>query len=225
VVHLRHEPGIYRSSRAPARFCYQIISFLPQLSPQGNSSTGAGPPLEIVAACPDRDRQMVRIIACRNENFTTTLPPVAIADVRTWPPCREGGPAPRPHHRSRRVAPSIRSPSAGFRPALCARRRPPVFQGGPATGPRPSKGLSGDHKSRIPQVAPHMGPVHPSGTDSPEVADDLAHASALCLAFEERDKGKLAGLTSGPRGGPRDRRIQSIDDLIGRIASFATPAC
>jgi hypothetical protein len=37
---------------------------------------------------------MVRNIVCRNENFTTALPPVAIADLRAWPPCCEGVAAP-----------------------------------------------------------------------------------------------------------------------------------
>src|SRR5258705_257987 len=32
--------GIYRPFSAPAPFCSQIIAFLPQVSPQGNSSTG-----------------------------------------------------------------------------------------------------------------------------------------------------------------------------------------
>jgi oligoendopeptidase F len=63
------------------------------------------------------------------------------------------------------------------------------------------------------------------GTDSPEVADDLARADGLCLAFEERYQGKLAALASGPGGGTALAaaigQFESIDDLIGRIASFA----
>src|SRR5215469_10164826 len=62
--------------------------------------------------------------------------------------------------------------------------------------------------------------------DSPEVADDLARSDALCLAFEERYKGRLAALASGPDGGKAlaaaVREFESIDDLIGRIASFAS---
>jgi oligoendopeptidase F len=64
-----------------------------------------------------------------------------------------------------------------------------------------------------------------SGIDSPAVADDLACANALCLAFEERYKGKLAALASGPGGGKALAaaigEFEAIDDLIGRIASFA----
>jgi oligoendopeptidase F len=65
-----------------------------------------------------------------------------------------------------------------------------------------------------------------SGIDSPEVASDLARADALCLAFEERYKGKLNALASGPDGGKALAaaigEFESIDDLIGRIASFAS---
>jgi oligoendopeptidase F len=64
------------------------------------------------------------------------------------------------------------------------------------------------------------------GTDSPEIAADLARSDARCLAFEERYKGKLAALASGPQGGKAlvaaVREFEAIDDLIGRIASFAS---
>jgi oligoendopeptidase F len=65
-----------------------------------------------------------------------------------------------------------------------------------------------------------------SGLDSAEIAVDLARTDARCLAFEERYKGKLAALASGPDGGKTlaaaVREFESIDDLIGRIASFAS---
>src|SRR5713101_7405223 len=37
-----------------------------------------------------------------------------------------------------------------------------------------------------------------AGVSSPEIARDLARADALCLAFEERCKGKLAALARSP---------------------------
>jgi oligoendopeptidase F len=65
-----------------------------------------------------------------------------------------------------------------------------------------------------------------SGLDSPEIASDLARSDAQCRAFEERYKGKLAALASRPDGGKAlaaaVRELESIDDLIGRIASFAS---
>src|SRR5712692_3466536 len=64
------------------------------------------------------------------------------------------------------------------------------------------------------------------GLDSPEIASDLARSDALCLAFEERYKGRLAALASRPDGGKAlaaaVQEFESIDDLIGRIASFAS---
>src|SRR5215470_8360558 len=64
-----------------------------------------------------------------------------------------------------------------------------------------------------------------SALDSPEIAGDLARSDALCLAFEERYKGKLAALARGRDGGKAlaaaVQEFESIDDLIGRIASFA----
>jgi oligoendopeptidase F len=63
------------------------------------------------------------------------------------------------------------------------------------------------------------------GLDSPEIARDLARSDVMCLAFEERYRGRLAALASGPDGGKAlaaaVREFESIDDLIGRIASFA----
>src|SRR5258708_14004033 len=64
-----------------------------------------------------------------------------------------------------------------------------------------------------------------AGLDSHEIGRDLARSDALCLAFEERYKGKLAALASSPDGGKAlaaaVEEFESIDDLIGRIASFA----
>ena len=64
-----------------------------------------------------------------------------------------------------------------------------------------------------------------AGLDSPEIGRDLVRSDALCLAFEERYKGKLAALASSPDGGKAlaaaVEEFESIDDLIGRIASFA----
>src|SRR5215468_9957683 len=65
-----------------------------------------------------------------------------------------------------------------------------------------------------------------SGLDSPEIANDLVRSDAQCLAFEERYKGKLSRIASGPEGGKAlaaaVREFEAIDDLIGRIASFAS---
>jgi oligoendopeptidase F len=63
------------------------------------------------------------------------------------------------------------------------------------------------------------------GVESEEIKRDLARSDAMCLAFEEQYKGRLDGLANGPNGGPAlaaaIRELEAIDDLLGRITSFA----
>jgi oligoendopeptidase F len=65
-----------------------------------------------------------------------------------------------------------------------------------------------------------------TGIESPAIAGDLARSDALCLAFEKRYKGHLAALARRPDGGKAltdaVKEFEAIDDLIGRIASFAS---
>ncbi len=65
-----------------------------------------------------------------------------------------------------------------------------------------------------------------AGVNSPEIAGDLARSDALARAFEERYKGRLATLATPPDGGKAlaeaVRAFEAIDDLIGRIVSFAS---
>jgi oligoendopeptidase F len=64
------------------------------------------------------------------------------------------------------------------------------------------------------------------GIDSPEVKRDLERANAECSAFDEAFKGKLADLAAGPKGGAAladvVKRYEGIDDLLGRLMSFAS---
>ena len=61
--------------------------------------------------------------------------------------------------------------------------------------------------------------------DDPAVGRDLGRAEADCMAFEEAYKGKLAALAAAPDGGAKLaaalKRYEAIDDMIGRIMSFA----
>jgi oligoendopeptidase F len=63
------------------------------------------------------------------------------------------------------------------------------------------------------------------GVDSGEVKRDLERADAECVAFEESYKGKLAELAKAADGGralaQAVRRYEAIDDLLGRLASYA----
>ena len=64
-----------------------------------------------------------------------------------------------------------------------------------------------------------------SGIDAPEVARDLAKMDADCVAFETDYKGRLAEHTAREDGGKwlaeAVRRYEAIDDLAGRLGSFA----
>ena len=63
------------------------------------------------------------------------------------------------------------------------------------------------------------------GIDAPEVAADLARAEAECAAFEEAYKGKLAEIAAsagaGAEFGAAVVRYEKIEDLLGRLMSFA----
>jgi oligoendopeptidase F len=65
-----------------------------------------------------------------------------------------------------------------------------------------------------------------TGIDSAEIARDLARSNSRALAFEERYKGGLAALLTGPGGGralaAAVREFEAIDDLMGRLLSFAS---
>jgi oligoendopeptidase F len=63
------------------------------------------------------------------------------------------------------------------------------------------------------------------GLGDPAIRRDLDHADAECAAFETAYKGKLAELAATTEGGSAlaeaMRRLESIDDLMGRLSSFA----
>src|SRR5215216_458076 len=63
------------------------------------------------------------------------------------------------------------------------------------------------------------------GIDAPEVARDLAKMDTDCVAFETDYKGKLAEFTARQDGGlwlaEAVRRYEAIDDLAGRLGSYA----
>jgi len=63
------------------------------------------------------------------------------------------------------------------------------------------------------------------GIDAPEVAADLARVEAECVAFEEAYKGKLAEIAASAQAGAELGaavvRFEKIEDLLGRLMSFA----
>jgi oligoendopeptidase F len=64
-----------------------------------------------------------------------------------------------------------------------------------------------------------------SGIDAPEVSRDLSRLDTECVAFEADYKGKLAEQTASEGGGKwlaeAVKRYEAIDDLAGRLASYA----
>jgi oligoendopeptidase F len=64
-----------------------------------------------------------------------------------------------------------------------------------------------------------------SGIDAPEVARDLARMETECVAFETDYKGQIAPQTAEEGGGKwlaeAVRRYEMIDDLAGRLGSYA----
>lgn len=63
------------------------------------------------------------------------------------------------------------------------------------------------------------------GIDAPEVAADLSRGDAECVSFEETYKGQLAAIAAAPDAGEKlaaaVKRFEAIEDLLGRVISFA----
>ncbi len=64
-----------------------------------------------------------------------------------------------------------------------------------------------------------------SGLDDPAIKRDLERADVECVAFENAYQGKLGDLALSPEAGAAlaeaVRRYEAIDDLMGRLASYA----
>ena len=63
-----------------------------------------------------------------------------------------------------------------------------------------------------------------SGIDAPELAADMARASAEAVAFETRWKGRLAAEAATPQTGNLGqamRDFEALEELVGRIVSYA----
>src|SRR5439155_220110 len=64
-----------------------------------------------------------------------------------------------------------------------------------------------------------------AGLDDPRITRDLDRGAAESLAFEHGYKGKLAALADGPEPGARlgeaIKRYEALDDLLGRLTSYA----
>jgi oligoendopeptidase F len=88
--------------------------------------------------------------------------------------------------------------------------------------PNPKKSAAKTRPAKLPEW--NLADLY-SGIDAPEVTRDLAKMDAECVAFETDYKGKLAEQTAKQAGGKwlaeAVRRYEAIDDLAGRLASYA----
>src|SRR5438045_459168 len=90
---------------------------------------------------------------------------------------------------------------------------------------KPAKSLVANGKALGAVPEWNLTDLYP-GIDAPEVKRDLERADAECVTFEEAYKGKLAGLAAAPDAGAKlaeaVKRYEAIDDLLGRLISFAS---
>ncbi|HZD27652.1 MAG TPA: oligoendopeptidase F, partial [Xanthobacteraceae bacterium] len=97
--------------------------------------------------------------------------------------------------------------------------------------PARAKRASADRAAKSPP-APRLGSLPEwnladlyAGLDDPQVERDLARAAAESLAFAQTYKGKLAALAEQPEAGAvlaqAVTRYEALDDLLGRLTSYA----
>src|SRR5215217_8705443 len=63
------------------------------------------------------------------------------------------------------------------------------------------------------------------GLDAPEIKRDLVRVEEDSAAFEQAYKGRLAEMAGGPEAGPAlagaVQRYEELDELMGRLISYA----
>jgi len=100
--------------------------------------------------------------------------------------------------------------------------RKPTAQRKPNTKTSAAKPRTGNKTGKLPEW--NLADLY-SGIDAPEVTRDLQRMDAECVAFETNYKGKLAEQTAKESGGKwlaeAVRRYEAIDDLAGRLGSYA----
>ncbi len=102
-----------------------------------------------------------------------------------------------------------------------AQRKPGPSKSSPSKS-SPGKSATGSKAGKLPEW--NLSDLY-SGIDAPEVTADLHRMDADCVAFETDYKGKLAERTATEGGGKWlaevVRRYEAIDDLSGRLGSYA----
>jgi oligoendopeptidase F len=100
--------------------------------------------------------------------------------------------------------------------------RKPTAQRKSPTPKKPAKSAAGNKAGKLPEW--NLADLY-SGIDAPEIVRDLAKMDTECVAFETDYKGKLAEHVAMAGGGKwlaeAVRRYEAIDDLAGRLGSYA----
>ncbi|MFN3348687.1 M3 family oligoendopeptidase [Pseudorhodoplanes sp.] len=102
----------------------------------------------------------------------------------------------------------------------------------PRTAAAAKSGKSAPKAAAKPAASPDLGPLPEwnladlyRSIDAPEFKRDLDRAEAECIAFEKAYKGRLAELAAGPHAGQAlaepVRRYEAMEDLLGRLLSYA----
>ncbi len=103
-------------------------------------------------------------------------------------------------------------PAAAKARTKAAPKRPPVRKPARKSPAKPA-GLGALPEWNLADLYPAL--------DAPEVKRDLDKADADSIAFEADYKGKLAALTADGKLAEAVKRYEAIDDLLGRLISFA----
>src|SRR6187402_2015963 len=92
----------------------------------------------------------------------------------------------------------------------------------PAPKAKPSRKPKAAAKSKLPEW--NLADLYPA-IDAPEVKRDLERLDEECVAFETAYKGKLAEEIAKDGGGEWlasvVKRYEAVDDLMGRLGSYA----
>ena len=93
----------------------------------------------------------------------------------------------------------------------------------PKATPKPARKPVAPALGALPEW--NLADLYPA-IDAPELKRDLERGDAECIAFEEAYKGKLAALAAGADAGASlaeaVRRYEALDDLLGRLISYAS---
>jgi oligoendopeptidase F len=104
-----------------------------------------------------------------------------------------------------------------------SRRPDPTFATAASLAAAPSKAAKRESLGALPEW--NLGDLY-SGPKSPELEADLARAEQAADAMQSRYAGKLAGLAAAKGKGeglaPAVREFEALNDLIGRVISYAS---